>query len=189
MPTIRPARKSDAADIARLANIAGSGLPLYFWTALTPPEADPWMTGVARVRDEQTAVSYTNTVIADIDGDVAGIMIGYDIPLDPEPVPDDANPVIRPIWELENLATETRYIYVLAVDERYRRRGIAESLMAKAEKQAGKNGMSLVVSDGNPAARKLYEKCGYRVSASAPVIKGGWHHDGENWLLMCKPPQ
>ena len=48
------------------------------------------------------------------------------------------------------------------------------------------SGLSIIVSDGNAAARRLYERCGYRLAATRPMVKEGWESTGANWLLMVK---
>ena len=47
--------------------------------------------------------------------------------------------------------------------------------------------LSLICSDANQDAKKLYERVGFRVEATRPMVKGDWQGDGENWLLMIKP--
>jgi ribosomal protein S18 acetylase RimI-like enzyme len=51
----------------------------------------------------------------------------------------------------------------------------------------GKRGMSVIVSDINAGARRLYERHGYRVVASRPKVKEGWRNDGVDWVLLTKP--
>jgi ribosomal protein S18 acetylase RimI-like enzyme len=64
--------------------------------------------------------------------------------------------------------------------------------MAHADKKAiagGHRGVSLIVSDANPGARRLYERLGYEAVASLPMVKEQWEHDGEHWILMIKALQ
>jgi hypothetical protein len=46
-----------------------------------------------------------------------------------------------------------------------------------------------LLSDANRGARRLYEKCGYRVVAERAMIKEGWENAGVNWLLLVKTRQ
>jgi ribosomal protein S18 acetylase RimI-like enzyme len=48
-------------------------------------------------------------------------------------------------------------------------------------------GVSLIVSDANPGARRLYERLGYKQAASRPMIKEQWQNDGKTWVLMVNP--
>jgi ribosomal protein S18 acetylase RimI-like enzyme len=58
------------------------------------------------------------------------------------------------------------YLSNLAVFPDLQRRGLGTSLLTHAEGKAHKAGLkkcSLIVDTENPAARRLYERCGYRV--------------------------
>jgi hypothetical protein len=46
--------------------------------------------------------------------------------------------------------------------------------------------MSVIVSDANTGARRLYERCGYGALAARPMVKDGWVSDGNNWVLLTK---
>ena len=50
----------------------------------------------------------------------------------------------------------------------------------------GLRGTSLIVSDANRGARRLYERLGYEEVASRPMVKEQWRSDGENWVLMIR---
>jgi ribosomal protein S18 acetylase RimI-like enzyme len=94
-----------------------------------------------------------------------------------------------PLQELENLAPDSWYVNVLAVFPEYRRRGLGRQLLELAEAigaEAGKSGMSVIVSDANHGARRLYESCGYRKIAMRPIVKEDWVNEGENWVLLTK---
>ncbi len=47
--------------------------------------------------------------------------------------------------------------------------------------------MSLIVSDANTGARRLYERQGYVEQDSKPMVKEGWQNPGQNWVLLVKP--
>ena len=49
-----------------------------------------------------------------------------------------------------------------------------------------RDGLSIIVSDANSGARRLYERAGYQEIATRPMHKGGWENDGENWVLLIK---
>jgi len=47
--------------------------------------------------------------------------------------------------------------------------------------------MSLIVSDSNTGARRLYERKGYRTVARRPIVSlPGWDSPGTEWMLMVK---
>jgi ribosomal protein S18 acetylase RimI-like enzyme len=54
--------------------------------------------------------------------------------------------------------------------------------------QLGLRSVSLIVSDANQDARRLYEHLGYREVASRAMVKERWQNDGKKWVLMIKDP-
>lgn len=70
------------------------------------------------------------------------------------------------------------FLYELAVDEVYRRRGYARALverLAEAAQEAGCYGMWVLTDDGNAAALAAYESAGgKRDEASARMISWKW---------------
>ena len=46
--------------------------------------------------------------------------------------------------------------------------------------------MSIIVSDGNEGACRLYRRCGYKERAAWPMVKEAWENRGENWVLLVK---
>jgi len=187
--TFRPARKTDAALLAEFVNDAGHGMPLYLWSKLATSDEDPWAIGRARAAREEGSFSYRNATVIEEGGECAGCLIGYGIPADPEPVAPDMPAMFVPLQELENLAPATWYINVLAVAPRFRNRGLGRKLIALAEdtaRIAALGGCSLIVADDNLAARRLYERCGYRERASRPAVKEDWQTETANWVLLAK---
>lgn len=94
-----------------------------------------------------------------------------------------------PLQQLENLAPGTGYVNVLAVRPQFRGLGLGTRLLAFAD-QTGralhKRGMSVIVSDANPDARRLYERCGDHETAARAMVKEDWRNDGRNWVLLTK---
>jgi GNAT superfamily N-acetyltransferase len=187
-PVIREARIEDAALIARLANDAAEGMPLHFWKELGEPGEDPMEIGARRVASEDSPISYRKTSIAEVGGRPAGCLITHPMPETPDPIPDDTPKLLRPLIELENEALETQYVYVVSALPEMRGKGVGSALLRFAERNMGRRGMSLVVSNGNIGARRLYERFGYRAVGSRPMLKNGWQNPGTEWVLMIKPP-
>jgi GNAT superfamily N-acetyltransferase len=128
-----------------------------------PGEA-AWEVGCQRAAREEGSFSYRNATIIEHDGQCGGCLIGYEIPDNAGPIPEDMPAMFVPMQELENLAPATWYINVLAVLPQFRGQGLGTKLMALANKTAealGKRGISVIVSDANAGARRLYERCGY----------------------------
>lgn len=95
-----------------------------------------------------------------------------------------------PLQQLENLAPGTWYVNVLATYPKWRNKGLGTALLNHAEKLAVtagvKKGMSVIVADNNKAARRLYERIGYREVADRPMIKENWKSSGSAWILLVK---
>jgi len=188
-PPFRPAVIEDADILAELVNYAGEGLPLYLWSTLAQGNEDPWDVGRWRAAREEGSFSYRNAAIIEHDGQCAGALIGYEIPDAPEPVPDDMPAMFVPLQQLENLAPATWYVNVLAVRPQYRNAGLGTGLLDLAQRTAqalNRRGLSVIVSDANGGARRLYERCGYRQRAMRPMIKDAWENEGRRWVLLTK---
>ena len=133
--------------------------------------------------------SYRNATVIEHEGACAGCLIGYEIPDDPELIGADLPPIFVPLQALENLAPATWYVNVLAVQPRLRGKGLGTQLLGRADeigRARGKSGMSVIVSDTNAGARRLYERCGYRVAATRPRVKDAWDNDGRDRVLLAK---
>src|SRR5262245_23949749 len=147
--TSRPAAIDDAGLVAELINYAGEGLPLYLWGEVAEPGEAAWDIGRRRAAREEGSFSYHNATVIEHDGQWAGCLIGYEIPDNPGPIPDDMPAMFVPLQELENLAPGTWYINVLAVRPQFRSQGLGTKLLALAEETArrlGKGEMSVIVS-------------------------------------------
>jgi len=188
-PLLRPARIEDAPVLAELVNYAGDGLPLHLWSKMAGPGESAWEVGRRRAARPEGSFSYRNATVALHDGECAGCLIGYPLPDQPEPIGDDMPAMFVPLQELENLAPGTWYVNVLAVRPHFRGRGLGTRLLAHADQAGralGKRGMSVIVSDANPGARRLYERCGYREAATRAMVKEDWQNDGRTWVLLTK---
>jgi len=188
--TIREAHKSDAAELAQLINLAGEGLPLYVWRQMAAPGEDPWEIGRQRAARDTGGFSYRNSVVAEVDAKVVGALVGYPVADEPEPVDPDITPrMFVPLRELENLAPGTWYVNSVAVFPDARGLGVGSRLMHCAEQKAaelGLRGLSLIVSDTNVGARRLYKHLAYEEVAARPMVKEQWQNPGKNWVLMIR---
>jgi ribosomal protein S18 acetylase RimI-like enzyme len=186
----RPATSADAPALAELVNIAGEGLPLYLWTNMAEPGQSAWEVGRRRAMRETGSFSYRNAIVAEVDGRVIASLVGYPLPDQPEPIDYVAMPpMFVPLQELENQAPGTWYVNVLATYPEYRNQGYGTRLLSVAERlaaAAGTPGLSIIVSDANAGARRLYERHGCFEAALRPMVKEGWQSPGENWVLLVK---
>lgn len=186
--TVRPARREDAADLARLGDMAGHGLPSHFWRRAATPGQDPFEIGVARAARDDAGFSWRNAAVVEVDGRVAAALVAYQVGDTPQPL-EGLGPLVGTLQALEDRAPGSQYVNVLAVYPEFRRRGFARRLLEEAERRAGPRPLSLIVEDANTAARELYESFGFRTAAEVPMAKEDWQSDGTAWILMIRPPK
>lgn len=188
--TLRPATPDDADALAQLINFAGEGMPFSYWESMTEEGETPWDVGRRRAQREEGGFSYKNATIAELDGEAAACLIGYAIPGEPEPIDyDTMSAVAVPLQELENLAPGSWYVNVLAAFPEYRGKGLGTKLLEVALERAAQakcKELSIIVSDANTSARRLYERCGYFERARRELVKDDGVKDGRNWVLLVK---
>lgn len=187
---IRAAQAADAPHLVRFINMAADDLPLHFWQKSVGPQGDPWAYGQERAARDTGNFSYRNAWLAEVDGQVAACLLGY--PADPAPaaIDPDTPAIFVPLLELEAMAPQSWYLNVLATYDGFRGKGCGSALLAHAEtiaRQAGHMSISLIAENTHPDALRLYAAKGYAEVARRPVVKGDWHVDAQDWILMIKP--
>ena len=190
-PPYRAATPDDAQALAELVDFASEGLALYLWGRTAGPGGDAWAIGRERARREAGAFSYRNAIILEREGRIAAGLIGYPLPDQPQSIADTLPPMFVPLQELENLAPGTWYVNVLAAYPQERGLGHGTALLGLVEglaAEARMGGLSIIVSDANTGARRLYERVGYREVARRRKVKEGWQNPGQDWVLLVKRP-
>lgn len=190
--SLRPARKSDAAEIALLVNIAVHGTMALGWAhdKRAADTYEPLEVGRLDMLRDDTAFSWRSATMAEADDEVAGMLLGYRKADARQPVPDDIWAPLRPIQELEEEAHGRWFISMVGVHKTWRGRGVGSQLLDQAEQLAVDNeaqGQALIVEDANEGARKLYSSRGFSVTTSRPMVPfPGTAQHGADWLLMVK---
>ena len=168
--TIAEAEKKHSVAVARLIMQAMNYDCCQYFAGPdhTLMEFETMMT--ALVEAETSQYSYRNAIVAlDEDGTVAGVCVSYD--------GKDLHRLRRAFVEsakatfnrdFSGIDDETQegelYIDSIAVDERYRRRGIAGRLLLATRLKAERHGipaLGLLVDKGNPDAERLYIANGF----------------------------
>ena len=186
----RRATQDDAKSMAELTNMAGEGLPYYLWGNMADTHQTAWQVGHERAKRETGAFSYTNTIIKEDSGVVVGCLIGY--PLEDNSVPSNYQQLpamFVPMQQLEDMVPNSWYLNVLAVYPHFQGQGVGQSFLQLAETIVFGlqiKAISLLVSDINTEAIKLYKKNDYKVIAKREMIKDGWENSGKHWVLMLK---
>lgn len=186
---IREATAADAEHLVRFINMAADDLPLHFWKKSVGPDGDPLTYGRERAARDTGNFSYRNAWLAEVDGAVAGCLLGYAAEETPGPIDPDTPPIFVPLLELEALAPASWYLNVLATYDRFRGRGCGSALLSHAEAVARRGGfgtISLIAEDTHLDALRLYRAKGFREVARRPVVKGDWQVDARAWILFTK---
>ncbi len=178
----------DCLAIAELAQIAGDNMPGHFWQESRQPGQTIEQAGAERARIETANFSYRNTLLARVDGEVAGMLLAYRLPsaADNDENPADFPEFVRPIIELEQCVPESFYVNMLAAYPRFRGRGIGSALMARADPLAIAAGCELIsigVFETNSGALRLYRRLGYELLESRPMPASQYHEACDVLLL------
>lgn len=169
--TVRPARKEDAAAVARLFMMAW---PMESFLRMGEGLTEDIFADIIRgyVEAEDTLYSYRNTVVAVAGDVVCGAMNGYDGAMYEtlkRPVLEDfrkrfpdSDSDFGEVYETE--AGEF-YLDSVGVDPRMRSMGIGSRLFQAMIQRAGESGadkVGLIVDFDKPKAEALYERLGFR---------------------------
>ncbi|ABD56591.1 GNAT family N-acetyltransferase [Jannaschia sp. CCS1] len=181
---LRDATPADAPVLARLANMAGEGLPAHLWAGMAEQGQSAFDVGAARAARTEGAFSWCNARVLTWQGAVVGAAIFYD--LTEIPTADDIRttpPLLRPLVELEAEVPGTRYLNVLAVVPQARRRGVAKRLIADIRSPDDLD-LTLIVASENLTARTFYAREGFDELARRPMGPGGPSDLKGDWILM-----
>ena len=186
----RQATQEDAVAMSELVNMAGEGLPYYLWSQMIEDNESAWDVGQNRAKRESGGFSYRNTIVREEGNCVVACLIGYALSDKPDSdIYQDLPAMFIPLQELEDLACSTWYVNVLATYPEFRGKGYGVEFLQLAEQISHDNnllGISVIVSDGNPGARRLYERHGFIEKASRAMVKNDWENDGSNWVLLTR---
>jgi len=188
----RAATPADARAIAELVDMSSEGVARIEWTAGAEesPGTSPLEIGARTYAGESGDYSYRNCVLAEVAGEVAGMLLTFAMP-PADPVnravapPFDGSDVFATYKYLE--APDTWYICGVALYPEYRNRGIGGQLLDIACRQAREHGyrqISLVTFEENRGAVRLYRRLGYREIARAPIVPHPLIRSSGDALLM-----
>ena len=180
MVTIRQAKVDDAASIAE-------GIYEAFLLPGSEMENDPsfhqqWIDALTAIcAQTDTQYSYTNTLVAEADGEIAGIMIAVDGAIyryQRERMFPQLKMLFDKVfgqgWEEMEDEAQTGELYVdsIAVFPAYRHRGIGTSMLLHAQQRAKELNIPLVTLAVEPtnAAKKLYHELGFSYNRQITIF-------------------
>lgn len=161
---IRPASKEDVRIIAEAVAMAiGTASVVHYC-------GEDYVSALqeAAMRDD-TQYSYLNSLVAEVDGQPAGAICGYDGTL-LGPLREATLEVIRkynPAVQVVDDETEAGEFYLdsIGVLPQFRGLGIGAMLLSEMTRRAhdaGHANVALIVDEDNPSAEKLYTRLGFR---------------------------
>jgi ribosomal protein S18 acetylase RimI-like enzyme len=121
---------------------------------------------------------------------IAGMLLGYRLPAEPDNDPLDFPEFVRPLLELEQCVPESFYINMLAVYPAFRGRGIGSALLAEVDRNALAVGCKLIsiqVFAINDGALRLYQHHGYHIVESRSMVASDYLPAGKVLLLTRTP--
>lgn len=185
---IRPATRADSADIAILDDIASSGLASHVLeTGVREGRYDrPLECGRDGIAYSDSPYSWVNALIAEIDGDVAGMSLSYELTATGSNA-DISDPVLEPIEKLKSQVLGTRFIDSVGVYTRFRGRGAGKALVEAEIARAEPHASSIITDDANARALALYRGLGFIEQAHAPYVPFSQNRSAGRWVLFIRP--
>jgi ribosomal protein S18 acetylase RimI-like enzyme len=188
----RPASRDDCYKIAELFRISSGGVAEYVWSTLAPqyPGRTPLEIGARRYASEEGTFSYKNCTVAELGGEVIGMMHAYlmeDGPAQEDPR-EPMDPVLEPYSRLE--VTGSYYISGMAVFPEHHGMALGTEMLRIAKEKAHQGGcreVSLLVFKQNEGAIKLYERNGFTTIDRASVVPHDLIRYTSEVLLMAAP--
>ena len=118
MMNIRNATKKDAGALAYLINLAGEGIPEYFWKTMVTEGESPLAVGASRAMRDDGNFTYKNAKVCIENAQVAGMILSYKLP-DPYLPGDLAEypELVHPLIRLETQVPGSWYINAVKLYE------------------------------------------------------------------------
>lgn len=183
-PPFRLARPRDVDAVLPLAEATVPGFVSGLWSRLAEAGESPRDFGR---RAQRAFIDDGDTVVADLSGRIAAMLICYPMAEKPNPHVPGMDEMLLPLMTLFAQAAGSWYLHGIATDPAFAGQGLASRLMQTAEawgRAEGRTRISLLVIDINTHAMAFYERRGYRVTGRAPVVRGCWQTEARDWLLM-----
>ncbi len=140
------------------------------------------------LEDHKLVYHYSRAHLLDLDGRVAGGLIGGLVCEGPGSE-DWSPPHLEPLVTLENRVPGYWNIVAIAVYAEFRGKGLASKLLdhaAQLASQSGARGLSIVVEDTNTAAIALYRKKGFAEAETLPWIAYGGRSGPRTWVMLTR---
>ena len=162
------------------------------WGTLAPqyPNLTPLEIGERRYAREEGAFCYKNCTVAELGGQVIGMLHAFPMEEETEHEGDtgDVDPVLEPYARLE--VPGSYYVSAMAVFSGHRGKGLGAQMLKLAKEQARAHEcrqVSLLVFEGNERTVELYRRHGFEVIDRAQVTPHEVIRYTGDVLLMTTP--
>jgi ribosomal protein S18 acetylase RimI-like enzyme len=191
--TFRLAEEKDAKACAELLDLSNEGTSAISWAKMAK-EGETWIdVGMREVLNPKVSFGIKNTLIAEVNGEVAGTIVTTRIrdsfpPFDYSKIPDHEH------WyfDLIDAAAGSFYLRNMAIYPKFRGLKIANFLIDGSISQGFKLGapsVTAIIWEKNDTMKHMYGKRGFELFKKTTVKPGGTYPEGdEMWLLGKKNP-
>ncbi|ODT03952.1 MAG: GNAT family N-acetyltransferase [Mesorhizobium sp. SCN 65-20] len=185
--TIRRAEKRDAAELAILVDLSSHGFASWLWHgSVVRGEVETALEcGRCQLRSDDETGGWKDASFAEVDGEVAGAVIGYSIDTSIGDVEAD-HPVLHPLIDLQKKVIGSWFIDSLGVYRHHRGIGLGRQLLDHELERAAGRTASLITESTNEVALGLYRSSGFvevERMESVPLSADGKTHD---WVLLTR---
>ncbi|MEE9375398.1 MAG: GNAT family N-acetyltransferase [Rhizobiaceae bacterium] len=188
---IRAAKKSEAAELAILDDIASSGLASWIWYGgvIAGTANSALEHGRALMANPKLHFGYSSADIAEIKGETVGMSISYKMNMTERPASmgTKTDEVLDGCFRLMMKAHGLWYVDGLAVYNAHRRQGFARKLLSAAfekAKQSQVSAITLITENDNKSALSLYKQMGFKLYDEEPFVPFYRQSTTEKWLLL-----
>ncbi|MGB3510545.1 MAG: GNAT family N-acetyltransferase [Microcoleaceae cyanobacterium] len=191
--TYRRAYPTEAAEIAKLINMASGGMIDFLFHDLTTDLTTLEIITMA-VENQVGELSYRQIEVAIFEEMVVGIANSYSATKHQITdsmktfFPPDRLAVVREFYETS--IEDSYYLNALAVLPEYRRQSIGKALISRIKKKGinlGFSDLSVIVWTDNTEAIIFYKNQSFREVKSIPIIYHPLLPHSEGCILMCCP--
>ncbi|HXV31875.1 MAG TPA: N-acetyltransferase [Sinorhizobium sp.] len=184
---LRPAERSEAADLAILIDVASHGFATWLWYGgvLSGAAETAFEHGRNRLLQDSGLGTWRDAVVAVLEGEIVGISLSYGIDASVREI-EPKHPVLVPLLDLQRELVGHWFIDSLGVYKAYRGRGIGRELLAHEIARAGQAPVSLITESHNEKAQALYKANGFKEMArvqAVPLFEDSRKHD---WVLFTR---
>ncbi|WEX78773.1 GNAT family N-acetyltransferase [Sinorhizobium numidicum] len=184
---LRPAARSDAAELAILIDIASRGFAAWLWYGgvLSGAAETAFEHGRNRLRQETGLGTWRDAVVAVVDDEIVGASVSYGIDASIHDI-EPKHAVLVPLLGLQTKAVGHWFIDSLGVYRHHRGKGIGRALLQHEITRAGSAPVSLITESHNEKAQALYRLNGFEEVArveAVPLFEDSRKHD---WVLFTR---